>query len=39
MARDLGWPVIMRDSHHLALFTDPGMVAESLHELIARLRL
>jgi hypothetical protein len=38
MARDLGWPVILRDSHHLAPLTDPGMVAESLHELIDRLR-
>jgi hypothetical protein len=38
MARDLGWPVITRDSHHLAPLTDPGMVAESLHALIGRLR-
>lgn len=39
MARDLGWPIIVRDSHHLAPLTDPGMVAESLHELIDRLSL
>jgi hypothetical protein len=36
-ARDLGWPVITRKSHHLAPLTDPGMVTESLHELIDRL--
>ena len=36
LARDLGWPVITRKSHHLAPLTDPGMVTESLHELIDR---
>lgn len=34
-ARELGWPVVERASHHLALLTDPGLVAGSLRELIS----
>jgi hypothetical protein len=37
-ARELGWPVAERMSHHLAPLTHPGMVAESLHELLGQLR-
>ncbi len=29
-ARELGWPVTHRASHHLAPLTDPGLVTESL---------
>jgi alpha/beta hydrolase family protein len=36
-ARDLGWPVITRKSHHLAPLTEPAMVTEALHELIGHL--
>ena len=36
-ARELGWPVTEQLSHHLALLTEPGRVAGSLHELIGRL--
>jgi hypothetical protein len=37
-ARELGWPVIQRVSHHLAPLTDPGLVSESLRELLGQLR-
>ena len=37
-ARELGWPVTERASHHLAPLTDPAMVAESLRELLGQLR-
>ncbi|HUZ37110.1 MAG TPA: alpha/beta hydrolase [Streptosporangiaceae bacterium] len=33
-ARSLGWPVIEQASHHLGLLTDPGLVADSLLELL-----
>jgi hypothetical protein len=33
-ARELGWPVRQRLSHHLALLTEPGQVARDLRELI-----
>jgi hypothetical protein len=33
-ARELGWPVAEHASHHLALLTDPGPVAASLHDLL-----
>jgi hypothetical protein len=36
-AQELGWPVITRDSHHLAPLTDPGMVTQALHELVDRI--
>jgi hypothetical protein len=36
-AAELGWPVTRQMSHHLALLTDPGRVAGSLHELIGQL--
>ena len=36
-ARELGWPVMQQLSHHLALLTEPGRVASSLHELIGQL--
>lgn len=36
-ARELGWPVMEQLSHHLAMLTDPGRVAGSLHELIGSL--
>jgi hypothetical protein len=36
-ARELGWPVAERMSHHLAPLTRPGMVAEALHELLGQL--
>jgi hypothetical protein len=37
-ARELGWPVTQRVSHHLAPLTDPGLVTESLRELLGQLR-
>ena len=37
-ARELGWPVAERMSHHLAPLTDPAQVAESLRELLGQLR-
>jgi len=37
-ARGLGWPVAQQKSHHLALLTDPGLVAGSVHELLGQLR-
>jgi hypothetical protein len=37
-ARELGWPVTHRISHHLAPLTDPGLVTESLRELLGQLR-
>ena len=36
-ARELGWPVATLMSHHLALLTDPGGIARSLHDLIGQL--
>lgn len=33
-AAALGWPVVTHDSHHLALYTDPGPVAEKLLTLV-----
>lgn len=33
-ARELGWPVAQQLSHHLALLTEPGMVAAALCELL-----
>jgi hypothetical protein len=36
-ARELGWPVAEVMSHHLAMLTEPGRVAGSLHDLIRRL--
>ncbi|SRR6266487_791262 len=36
-ARELGWPVAQRMSHHLAPLTDAVLVAESLHELLGQL--
>ena len=36
-ARELGWPVAEKMSHHLALLTEPGRVAGSLCELIGQL--
>ena len=36
-ARELGWPVTERVSHHLAPLTDSDMVAESLRELLSQL--
>jgi hypothetical protein len=36
-AREFGWPVITLASHHLALLTDPSLVAGSLGELISQL--
>ena len=38
MARELGWPVAERASHHLAPLTDSALVAESLRELLGQLR-
>lgn len=35
-ARELGWPVRRRLSHHLALLTEPGQVARELRELISQ---
>ena len=37
-ARDLGWPVTTLMSHHLALVTEPALVAESVHGLLGQLR-
>jgi Alpha/beta hydrolase family len=37
-ARELGWPVTERISHHLAPLTQPGQVAGLLRELIDQLR-
>jgi hypothetical protein len=37
-ARELGWPVTQRVSHHLAPLTDPGLVIESLRGLLDQLR-
>ena len=36
-ARELGWPVTEQLSDHLALLTKPGLVAESIHELLSQL--
>jgi hypothetical protein len=36
-ARELGWPVTQQLSHHLALLTEPGMVAAALCELLGRI--
>jgi hypothetical protein len=36
-ARELGWPVAQRMSHHLAPLTDSALVAESLRELLDQL--
>ena len=36
-ARELGWPVTERMSHHLAPLTHSALVADSLHELLGRL--
>jgi pimeloyl-ACP methyl ester carboxylesterase len=35
-ARELGWPVRQRLSHHLALLTEPGQVAREVSRLIGR---
>jgi hypothetical protein len=37
-ARELGWPVKRRLSHHLALLTEPGLVAGSVHELLGQIQ-
>jgi hypothetical protein len=37
-AAELGWPVTRQMSHHLALLTEPGLVAGSVHELLGQLR-
>jgi hypothetical protein len=37
-ARELGWPVAEHPSHHLAPLTEPGRVADLLHELIGKVR-
>ena len=36
-ARELGWPVAQRMTHHLALLTEPGMVAVALCELLGHI--
>jgi hypothetical protein len=36
-ARERGWPVTRQMSHHLALLTEPGQVAASVHGLLGRL--
>jgi hypothetical protein len=36
-ARQRGWPVTQRVSHHLAPLTDPGLVTESLRKLLGQL--
>ena len=36
-ARELGWPVRNRPSHHLALLTEPGQVAHEVRTLIDQL--
>jgi hypothetical protein len=33
-AAGLGWPVIRLASHHLALLTDPAVIAEALSQLL-----
>jgi hypothetical protein len=33
-ARELGWPVARQLSHHLALLTEPGLIAGSLCDLL-----
>jgi hypothetical protein len=33
-ARELGWPVTQQPSHHLAMLTEPSMVAEALLKLL-----
>jgi hypothetical protein len=38
-ARALRWPVAKQMSHHLALLTEPGLVAGSVHELLSQLGL
>lgn len=38
-ARELGWPVARQLSHHLALLTEPGLVAGSLCDLLGRIGL
>jgi len=35
-ARELGWPVRQRLTHHLALLTDPAQIAFDIRELIGR---
>jgi alpha/beta hydrolase family protein len=37
-ARKLGWPVARPPGHHLALLTEPGLVADSIRALLDRLR-
>jgi hypothetical protein len=37
-ARELGWPVAQQMSHHLALLTEPGLIAGSVHALLGQLR-
>jgi hypothetical protein len=37
-ARELGWPVTERMSHHLAPLTHPALVAGAMHELLGQLR-
>jgi len=37
-ARKLGWPVARLPGHHLALLTEPGLVAASIRELLGQLR-
>jgi hypothetical protein len=36
-ARELGWPVTRRVSHHLAPLTDPDLVTQSVRELLGQL--
>jgi hypothetical protein len=36
-ARELGWPVAVQLSHHLALLTEPGQVAREIRQLIGQL--
>jgi len=36
-ARGFGWPVIERESDHLALLTDPALIISSLQELLRQL--
>jgi hypothetical protein len=37
LARERGWPVTELDTHHLALLTEPGLVAAALRGLLAEL--
>ena len=37
-AAGLGWPVIRLASHHLALLTDPAVIAEALRQLLRTFR-